>query len=280
VALPRSSYRFGPSIVGITNFIELARINKDIADAVEDLEIRLPARTSFPANLVRITLSMTTNIRDLIIILPRQTPSTVFTDVFLPNLVLFVTNLPHATIRSFIVRHRELRILHLGACNRAMHCPLGSIKMCYIEDLRCPIRCAENLIGTHVLRLHVENTQVSTVASSSLSSWLTRPTIQHLTIDVSSDDYTLLKAVSHFCPNVRHLKLIEAARPTVCLCVLSLHHSAHILCFDSKNRHQVAGHGIAFPFGHEVCALFVISSVSISKPPPSSLLIQETCLRR
>jgi hypothetical protein len=178
---------------------------------------------------------MTTNIRDLIIVLPRQTPPMIFTGVFFHNLVLFVTNLPHATIYSFILRHQGLRILHLGACNRAMHCPLGSINMNCIEDLRCPIQCAGNLIGTHVLRLHVENTQVSAVASSSLSSWLTRPAIQHLTIDVFSDDRTLLKAVSHFCPNVHHLKLIETTRPTVCLCVLSYHYFRSHLYFDSEN---------------------------------------------
>jgi hypothetical protein len=280
VALLRSSCRFGPSLIGINNFIELAQTNKDIASAVEDLEICLPTLTSFPANLVRITLSITTNISDLIIKLPRKTPPTIFTDVFLPNLVLFVTNLPHATIFAFTLRHRGLRVLHLGICNRSIHCPLGSLDLNHIEDLRCPLRCARNLIGSNLRQLHVENTQISTVASSLLRSWLTCPAIQRLTIDVFSDDYALLNALSHFCPNVRHLKLIETARPTVRICVLRCLPPAYILRFNSKYRHQVVGHGVNSLSGHEVCALFVISSVSISKLPLRSLLIPETCMRR
>jgi len=141
------------------------------------------------------------------------------------NLNIFKTNIPHAIVASFLVRHPTITNLVLDACNAAtattfVACPLTSCHLLHIEQLTCPPKgCVWPLLSVVMPASPLYNLQViqhtvqdSTFPLQDLFNFHCILTLSylyylHLNFDYTAPDF--LQAISTAMPLLKTLRLVE-----------------------------------------------------------------------
>ena len=191
-------------------FIAGADSNSNISTALEHLTVELP--NAYPLRILSTALQLAPNLTDLILILPTPFPNRLLEGLVLVHLQLLKTNLPHRFITTFLSANTSVRFLDLGPCGRSQTCPLKSVNLSRIPDIRCPIECSPTVVHLGAIRVRADLSRPRTVVSTILRSFpISFFAIYILSLQFNGTDDDILASIAKFVPMVRILRLWERA---------------------------------------------------------------------
>ncbi|OJT15385.1 hypothetical protein TRAPUB_8052 [Trametes pubescens] len=200
----------------LATFIELATRKRAVADAVEVLSVDLRQLPEFSVSQLRQALQLVKNVQDLILYLPQQPlPVELLSDLKFGRLDFFASNIPHVALASFLEKHPTITSLILDTCGRTEACASETHPLPAVISLQCPASCVKALPYPQVIRLVLRMTGPSRSMSTVLRGMTTSLQLSVLIVDVSPDDYDVLRQIARVFPRVRKLKLIEQKTVTV-----------------------------------------------------------------
>lgn len=202
----------------LDNFVALVTLKPALGSCVEvfNLDIRHAAAFSVPQ--LRAALLLLPNVQDLCLFLPSPVPPGLLADIRFRTLDYFATNIPHASLTTFLSGHSTLTSLILGSCGKSKSCPLSAVKFPDLMTLQCTITCIDALPYSQVSRLTLELPEAGGCIPTVLRAMPTSSSVlafTSLTLDFLPDDFDILDAIIQAVPHVRKLKLIEKKKTTV-----------------------------------------------------------------
>ena len=201
------------SIDHLVSFVEIALLKPEYGVAVTHLDISLSA-SALQRELIQhylpACLALTPNLVVLELTITPPISIMSFGRIPLPSLEVLKTNLAHRSVASLVAIHPRLGALDISQCGRARKCPLSTISVEHVNDLRCPAACAAALVHDGLDRLRLDAAGSATLTSVFISKFplaMVRPCV--LTVDFTRDDETILRVIAAHLPHVRNLKLIS-----------------------------------------------------------------------
>ena len=198
---------------------------------IQELEVLIYDTTGIKP--VRAILSLTRNIRVLVLDFPFKPIHLFSTSMIFNHLVFLSVNIPHATIAPFLQRHPRLETLQLGTCSNVNRqiCPLiqYSLQFPFLVELICPPSCVRALItGSVVNKLFttydgVRHLYFPMYKLLDFRRIETSAILTTLSIDFDHTIPQLLHRISVAAPTLHALKLTESKFSR------KVHHSVHDL---------------------------------------------------
>jgi len=203
------------------------KCENNIAATVDTFEVIGQGGKPSAFKIVRCILKYyTINIAALTLRLSFKPTSQMIQNLEFPNLSIFETNIPHAVIASFLVRHPAITILVLDVCNAttattALACPLTSCDLSRIEQLTCPKGCVRPLLSSvtppasplYNLQVTQRTVEDASFPLQDLFNYLPIPTssqLYYLHLDFDHMVPDLLRAISMAAPRLSTLRLVES----------------------------------------------------------------------
>ncbi|RDX40600.1 hypothetical protein OH76DRAFT_1490153 [Lentinus brumalis] len=203
------------SMDALIAFVELATFRLDYGTAVTHLDVELTVaalqRDSVESYL-RICFALVPNLEVLELLLFPPPTTTMFNRLTLPYIQIFKANIPHRSLAQFFTNNPSLRAVDIASCGRSSACPLESVDMSHVTDIRCPIECSRGIVHEGTDRLRLDITKPSTLPSNLLANRPVLDVLHVLTIDFIPTNNSILKKVATLAPWLCHLRLLEKTR--------------------------------------------------------------------
>ncbi len=242
----------------LISFVEVAVVKPEYGIAVTHLAVELRVsslqRDAVEAYLPA-CLALTPNVSILEVCITPPSSSMSFTRVPLPYLEILKSNLPHRVLASFVALKPTLRALDISACGRARTCPLATISINCITDIRCRMACVSGVVHKDVERLRLDLSSSVELASVTISALpVVAGRLYVLTVEFTRDDESILRTIAANMPQLRDLKLLEKVTPSVSRELKSLAHVQVILTFTRRRTGTQLVHGRTVLAGPWLCA--------------------------
>ncbi len=220
------------TLENLISFVEIAMYKPEYGVAMTHLDVALSVSSAQRDTLQRYLpacLALTPNLAILELTITPPFTSFSFARIPLPYLEVVKSNLTHRSLAPFVSVRPRLQALDIAACGRTRKCPLSTVYVQQVTDIRCPLACVAGVVHDGVERLQLDHSRFATLPSTFLSKLpVVLGTVYVLTVDFTPDDDSILRAIAAHMPHIRDLKLIEYASSLVS----QSHRSAHCYTAD------------------------------------------------
>ncbi|OJT15122.1 hypothetical protein TRAPUB_8319 [Trametes pubescens] len=210
-----SIFRHITTVEGLIHFMELATLNPAIGSIVQTLTIDFKHMVSFSVSQLRAALLIVPNVQELLLYLPSPVPFGLLTDIRFRTLDFIATNIPHASLVSFLSSHPTVTSLVLGPCGKSKACPLAAVSTPNLVALECSVGCLSATSYSRLSRLTLDLPEAGVHMPTIIRHMTNVSSLSSLTVDFFPDDFDIVDAIADAIPQVRKLKLVEKKKPTV-----------------------------------------------------------------
>ncbi|KAI0746379.1 hypothetical protein C8Q80DRAFT_1271282 [Daedaleopsis nitida] len=215
---PLQDTRTFSSLKNLILFVEIAHLKPEYGTVLTHLRITMTVSSLERDIFERIfaaCLALTPNLVILELNTTPPIPLPSLAGIHLPTIEVLKTNVPHRALGPFLVANPSLRALDISSCGRGA-CSLGSFVFEHITEIRCPVRCASDVVHDAVSRLRLDSCGTGILGSNFITKITDIPeTLYTLTVEFCPDDAWILRAISATFPQLRNLKLVEKSKTSV-----------------------------------------------------------------